>query len=225
MYASVKNIAEVDSTALKIYLRQKRSLALPGKSSTKIHSASANRMIQHPLNIANLEAMEAFRKMLVLKAYSPNTTRNYCNELHQLLRLLGERSINDLQKQHIMSYLLWMLEKRGCSETQVHTAINAIKFYFEHVLGKPKEYYDVPRPKKPLKLPSVLADEEVISIIRHVTNLKHRTILMAGYSAGLRVSEIVHLKIKDIDSKRMMIHIREAKGKKDRMVPLSKKLL
>ena len=92
-------------------------------------------------------------------------------------------------------------------------------------MKREKEFYDLPRPKKPFKLPDVLAEEEVISIIQKIKNLKHRTMIMAGYSAGLRVSEIVNLKVKDIDSKRMMIHIHAAKGKKDRLVPLSKKLL
>ena len=83
----------------------------------------------------------------------------------------------------------------------------------------------MPRPKKPWKLPAVLAEDEVLTLIKCITNIKHRTMVMAGYSAGLRVSEIVGLKPANIDSKRMMIHIQGAKGKKDRMVPLSKKLL
>lgn len=82
-----------------------------------------------------------------------------------------------------------------------------------------------PGPKKPVKLPVVLAEEEIISLIQKTPNLKHRALLMTSYSAGLRVSELVSLRIKDIDSKRMMILIQQGKGKKDRMVPLSKKLL
>src|SRR3954469_18896940 len=75
------------------------------------------------------------------------------------------------------------------------------------------------------KLPSILAQEEVVTLIQKIKNIKHRAMIMTGYSAGLRVSEIINLKVNDIDSKRMMIHIKAAKGKKDRMVPLSKKLL
>lgn len=120
---------------------------------------------------------------------------------------------------------MWLLEKQEYSEMHAHTALNAIKFYFEQVMNREKEFYDLPRPKRPVKLPSVLAEEEVITLIRKTQNLKHRSMMMAAYSAGLRVSEIVNLKINDIDSKRMMIHIKAAKGKKDRMVPLSQKLL
>ena len=92
-------------------------------------------------------------------------------------------------------------------------------------MNRKKEFYNLPRPKKSSTLPSVLAGEEVTMVIQKIANLKHRCMIMAGYSAGLRVSEIVNLKVNDIDSKRMMIHIHAAKGKKDRMVPLSKKLL
>ncbi len=215
--------AVLETGALKTYLQQRKALIPPKRETVK--QQTANMMLNHPLSVENLRAMTAYKNMLVLKAYSPNTIRNYCNEFHHLLRLLGNRNINDLQKPHIMSYLLWLIEKQGCSETQVHTAINAIKFYFEQVAGRKKEFYDLPRPKKPFKLPSVLAEEEVFDLIKNINNLKHRTMIMAGYAAGLRVSEIVNLKVNDIDSKRMMVHIHGAKGKKDRMVPLSKKLL
>jgi integrase/recombinase XerD len=191
----------------------------------KIAAGTANIALQYTLNEENLLALTAFRNMLLLKGYSANTIRNYCNEFHQLLRLLGTRDVNELSKEQVMSYLLWLLEKKGCSETKVHTTVNAIKFYFEQVMNRQKEFYDLPRSKKPFKLPAVLAAEEVMDLMLRVKNLKHRAILMAGYAGGLRVSEIVNLKIKDIDSKRMMIHIHGAKGKKDRMVPLSRKLL
>jgi site-specific recombinase XerD len=93
------------------------------------------------------------------------------------------------------------------------------------VEGRGKEFYDLPRPRKPLRLPTILAEEEIRDLLQRTSNLKHKTILMTAYSAGLRVSELVKLKIIDIDSKRMLIHIREAKGGKDRMVPLSWVLL
>lgn len=223
LVSATQGIATLNTEALRNYLSQRN--ALPVQPGKPLRSSTSKMIIAHPLNTVNTKALEAYKNMLVLKGYSSNTIRNYSNELHHLLRLLGNRNIDDLQKEHVMSYLLWMLEKRGCSETQVHTAVNAIKFYFEQVLKKEKAFYDLPRPKKPLKLPSVLAEEEVINIIKHVKNLKHRAILMTGYSAGLRVSEIVNLKTVDIDSKRMMMHLHGAKGKKDRMVPLSKKLL
>ncbi len=226
---ALQNEATIQKDALRVYLQQRKAIVAAQQKATaerkNIKSSTAKMMTLYPLSEENLGAFTAFKNMLTLKAYSVNTVRNYCNELHHLLRLLGKRSINDLKKQHIMSYLLWLIEKQGYSEMHVHTAINAIKFYFEQVLKREKEFYDLPRPKKPFKLPSVFAEEEVKLLIQKIENIKHRTMIMAGYSAGLRVSEIVNLKIHDIDSMRMMIHIRAAKGKKDRMVPLSRKLL
>ncbi|HLD52072.1 MAG TPA: site-specific integrase [Sediminibacterium sp.] len=213
----------LDTTILRQYLLQKK--ALVGPIEKPIRSVTANKIISHPLCIENILALEAMRNMLILKGYSNNTIRNYLFEFQSLLRLLKDNSINNLSKAHIQSYLLWLLKEKGCSETKVHSAVNAIKFYFEHVLGREKEFYDLPRPKKPFKLPSILAEEEVVEIIKNIQNIKHKTMIMAAYSAGLRVSEIVSLKIKNIDNKRMMIHIQGAKGKKDRMVPLSNVLL
>jgi integrase/recombinase XerD len=212
----------LDVAALRRYLSQRNIVKL---SPQPIVPAQFAMITANPLCAENLMALTAFKNMLLLKAYSPATIKNYMNEFHQLLRLLGNRSINSLGKEQVMSYLLWLLEKKGCSEMKVHTAVNAIKFYFEQVMGRVKEFYDLPRPKKPWKLPAVLAEEEVLDIIGEIKNIKHRAMIMAGYSAGLRVSEIVGLKLNNIDSKRMMIHIQSAKGKKDRMVPLSKKLL
>ena len=217
------SIAILDTAELKKYLEQRRT-TIP-VITEKLTSASAKIILQYPLEEENLKAFAAFKDLLILKGYSPNTIRNYCNEFHQLIRLLGRRNVADLTKPQILSYLLWLLEKQGYSETKVHTTVNAIKFYFEKLLGRGIEYYDLPRPKKPWKLPSVLAEEEVLEMIQRMTNLKHKSILMAGYAGGLRVSEIIGLKLVDIDSKRMMIHIHGAKGKKDRMVPLSKILL
>jgi len=214
---------ELDIALLKSYLQQRKVMLV--EHPQKINRLTMQMMIQHSLNQANLDALTAYKNLLTLKGYSLNTIKNYTNELHQLLRLLGDHSINELKKEHIMSYLLWLLEKKGCSETKVHMAVNAIKFYFEQVMGRGKEFYDLPRPKKPWKLPAILAEEEVVTMIKSIVNIKHRTMIMTGYSAGLRVSEIINLKISNIDSKRMMIHVQNGKGKKDRMVPLSKRLL
>lgn len=218
-----KDILAIDATLLKKYLEQRKSL--PTLEQRKISKQRALLLRQHPLNTQNLQAFKAFHALLQLKGYSPNTIRSYANEFHCLLRLLGAVPVSDLTKQHIQSYLLWLLKHKGYSETHVHMAVNAIKFYFEQVEKRGREFYDIPRPKKPLLLPEVLAEKEVVSLLNKVQNLKHKVLLMTAYSAGLRVSELVNLQLKDIDSARMIIYIRQGKGKKDRVVPLSKTLL
>jgi site-specific recombinase XerD len=219
----IDQVFTIDTSALRDYLEQ-RKIKVP-EPQHSIKAITAMQLIKFPLCKENLLAFEAMRNKLIVKGYSENTIRNYLYEFNVLLRLLKERSVNDLSKDHIQSYLLWLLKEQGCSETKVHTTVNALKFYFEQVMGRGKEFYDLPRPKKPFKLPSILAEEEVLKLIQGVKNLKHKTILMTAYAGGLRVSEIIHLKVKDIDSKRMMIHLHGAKGKKDRMVPLSMILL
>lgn len=164
-------------------------------------------------------------KTLQLKAYSQNTIALYKGEILYLMRLLQQKNIETLTQKQIKSYLLWLLQEKNYSEAKVHTAINALKFYFEQVLYQPKMFFEIPRPKKSFKLPTVHSQNEVKKIISSTANVKHCTMLMAGYAGGLRVSEIVNLKIKDIDSERMVIYIRDAKGKKDRQVSLSPILL
>jgi site-specific recombinase XerD len=227
-YESIKTllegIATLETGELKKYLEQRKSMQ-PLVKSEGLSKKRSDLLVQYPLCDANLLAFTSFQAMIHLKGYSPNTPRSYSNEFHFLLRLLGKVSVSDLTKAHVQSYLLWLIRKKRYSETHVHTAVSAIKFYFEHVEGRAREFYDLPRPRKPLQLPDILAEEEVVSLVGQIGNIKHRALIMMSYSAGLRVSELVGLKIRDVDSKRMMLHIREGKGKKDRMVPLSKKLL
>ena len=119
-----------------------------------------------------------------------------------------------------------MVEKRKVSSSFQNQVINAIKFYYEKVCGgKRLPYITIDRPFKEKVLPTVLSEEEVQRIINCVKNIKHKAILLTIYSAGLRISEVVNLKIADIDSKRKAIIIKGAKGKKDRNSILSDKLL
>ena len=103
--------------------------------------------------------------------------------------------------------------------------INAIKFYYEQVLGRDKMYFTNLRPKKPQKLPNVLSEAEVIRLINALDNIKHKCILMMIYSAGLRLSEVVHLRIEDIRKDQKVVYIKGGKGKKDRVSVLSDKAL
>ena len=103
--------------------------------------------------------------------------------------------------------------------------INSIKFYYERVLGGKRKIYLIERPRKENILPEVLSEEEVAAILKSISNLKHKALIMTIYSGGLRISELINLKVKDIDSDRMQIRIQQSKGKKDRYTLLSKKTL
>ena len=107
----------------------------------------------------------------------------------------------------------------------MNSHINAIKFYYEQVLNRDRMLFDLPRPRKPQQLPKVLGERELERLFRALPNLKHKAILLTAFSCGLRVSEVVRLKISDIDSDRMQVFIERSKGKKDRYVMLSPLLL
>ena len=113
-----------------------------------------------------------------------------------------------------------MVEEKDVSTSTLNIVINALKFYYGEVL-KREFVYDMKRPRKDKKLPVVLSQEEVYRIMSSVDNIKHKAILMLVYSSGLRVSEVVKLMVEDIDVERKLIHIKGAKGRKDRYTMLS----
>jgi integrase/recombinase XerD len=221
---ALKGKVTLDTSRLKQYLEQRKSVQHL-KSRERVSQKRAQILIQHPLSEENLKAFRQYTDLLQLKGYSPRTIEVYGNEFHLLLRLLKKTTVGSLTKEQVQAYMLWLLKRKRYSYTHLHTTINALKFYLEQVQGRAKEFYDLPRPQKPLKLPPVLGEEEVVRVIQKTANLKHRTLLLTAYSAGLRVSELVNLRVRDIDSGRMLIHIHEGKGGKDRMVQLSQVLL
>lgn len=124
-----------------------------------------------------------------------------------------------------MDFSTHLVVIRKVSSSYQNLAINAIKFYFEKVKGGPRKFYSIDRPQREKILPEVCSEEEIISILKHTENLKHRAILTTIYSAGLRISELINLKISHIDSNRMQIRVEQSKGKKDRYTLLSAKTL
>ena len=173
----------------------------------------------------NTEALKLYMQMLVIKAYSPNTIRTYRNEFSRFLVKLGMVSAHRLNAVHIKRYMEYCAKEEKLSENTLHSRLNAIKFYYEQVLEQDRILWDIPRAKRPFILPKVLSEAELKRMFAAVKNLKHKAILFTAYSAGLRVSEVVKLRIQDIDSERMQIFVERAKGKKDRMVNLSILLL
>ena len=174
----------------------------------------------------NMPALEKMRELLLLKAYSPNTIKTYCVEFSQLLYILKDISVDTLTPERLRSYLLYCVTTLKLSENIIHSRMNALKFYFEQVLHRDKIFFqDIPRPKKQLSLPKAFSKSDVAKLFTKVNNPKHLLMLKLCYGMGLRVSEIVNLKITDIDSKRMLVHIERAKGKQDRYVTLPSSIL
>ena len=149
----------------------------------------------------------------------------YCNYFEEFCRYFDGRNTKEISTAEINNYILELIESKKISVSQQNQRINAIKFYYEKVLGREKQYYKLYRPKKEHKLPKVLSKKEVKKIFEVTENLKHKCILMLLYSAGLRRSEVLNLTLENIDSQRMVIRINGAKGKKDRISLLSNDLL
>ncbi|WP_201304124.1 site-specific tyrosine recombinase/integron integrase [Maribacter litoralis] len=167
---------------------------------------------------------EEYLLKLELKRYANSTVKTYVNFFEMFINHYMDRDITTLNESDVRSYLQRLI-RRNVSNSYLNQTINAIKFYYETVLGMPNRFYDIERPRKEHKLPTVISKEEVIAMLNCTTNLKHKCILALLYSAGLRRSELINLKIKDIDSKRMLINIKCAKGNKDRVTLLSENVL
>lgn len=173
----------------------------------------------------NQPAFAKLQEQLQLKGYSENTMKVYSLAFAQLLYTIKDYPADQLSPEQLRSYLLYCKKKLKLSEAQIHSRINAIKFYYEQVLKQDHFLSDVPRPKEPSKLPKVLSTSDIKKLLNATTNLKHKLILKIAYGMGLRVSEIINLKITDIDSKRMQVLIERSKGKKDRYTNLPTSLL
>ncbi len=230
--------ASLDYSALKIYLEEKKikgskksSVHLPARVKTTavmvttgpIKKKSGN--TQKNIHAVNAHVLPAMEQYLILKAYSKSTIITYLGEMRQLLYAFKDIPADDLTAEHLKKYMVFCLKKLNLTENTLHSRINALKLYFEQVLHREKFFWDIPRPKKAMQLPRLLNETELTRLFNALSNKKHKAMLFTIYSAGLRVSELVDLKITDIDSKRMQILVRRAKGKKDRYVNLSPLLL
>jgi len=163
--------------------------------------------------------LESLRRELVSRKYSQRTIKAYLYYNEDILRF-AKKNPKSISNGDIRNYLFHQVEQRNASASTLNIAINASKFYYGEILKK-KFVYEIKRPKRDKKLPVVLSQNEVLRILSTVSNIKHKVILMLVYSAGLRVSEVVRLKVEDIDTNRKLIHVRGAKGRKDRYTILS----
>lgn len=237
--SATEGLATIDHSALSQYLQAKKAGVhkkllppVPQKKAVPVLPA-AKRAVSPAavinkgsrISTVNATVLPRMQQHLKLQAYSSSTLRTYLGEMKQLLNLLQDIPADDLETAHIKRYLLYCHEKLRLTENTLHSRMNALKYYYEQVLGREQIFWEIPRPKKPIKLPKVISEEKIIDGLLAVENIKHRTLLLLAYSAGLRVSEVVSLQVTDIDSDRMQVRINRAKGKKDRVVTLSQGLL
>lgn len=159
---------------------------------------------------------EVLTQEMRLRGYSPKTLKAYKSCIRSFASYFSPKHPKQLSSEEVRSYLLHLLvdEKRPASS--VNQVFNALKFLYKELYHLPFSPSKLPRPQKARTLPDVLSEEEILRILQATQNLKHRTMLMLTYASGLRVSEVVALRIEDLDVERKLIHIRGAKGSKDR---------
>ena len=171
--------------------------------------------------------MGALREKMIrdlkIRGRSINTQRAYLTAIDGFIKFYN-KSPQQLNIEHIHKYQLHLLERRKLNPSTVNLHISAIRFFYLVTLNRNWNPYLIPNVKKARKLPVILSQDEVVEIINATTNIKHRAILMTIYSAGLRVSEVTHIKSSDIDSKRRLIRV-IGKGNKERSAILSETLL
>ena len=163
-------------------------------------------------------------KEMTLRRFSPKTQKSYLSSVTGLARYF-KLSPEKINKQMIEEYMLHVMQERKLKWGSCNTILVGLRFFYTKMLGLDSLFINIPINKKGSVLPEVLSTDEVESLFAVVTNQKHKTLLMSAYAGGLRVSELVNLKVADIDSKRMMIRVQQGKGRKDRYTILSKRLL
>ncbi|GCD76926.1 integrase [Thermaurantimonas aggregans] len=168
--------------------------------------------------------LKNYIRQLQLKAYSANTIRVYVGEFVRFLIIIKSHPAASFTAERIKDYLLYVLKKRKLSESSLNSVVNALKFYYEQVLGQKKMFIEIPRPKSKKSLPKVLSKKEIKLLFSAVENPKHRLMLEMCYGMGLRVSEIIGIKLHHINSADSRVLIEHAKGKKDRYVPLPERV-
>ncbi len=161
---------------------------------------------------------------LKVRNRSARTIQSYIVQVANFARHFG-KSPELLGPEEIRQYQVYLVEQRHVSWSYFNQAVCALRFFYRHTLGRDWVVAHIPFPRQPRKLPVVLSQAEVIRLFDAIRSLKLRAMLMTAYAAGLRLSEVTHLQVSDIDSERMVIRVRQGKGQKDRYVMLSPKLL
>jgi len=161
---------------------------------------------------------------LQIRHYSPTTTRIYLRSIREFARYF-RKPPNQLGAEHIRQYQLFLMKEKQVSLSTYIQMVCALRFLYTHTLDRKVAIERIPFPRRARKLPLILSRDEVKALLEAPRTLRHRALLATLYGAGLRVSEVTHLKVADIDAHRSVLWVRQGKGRKDRQTLLSAKLL
>jgi integrase/recombinase XerD len=224
IFKSVGHLAYIDYTGVKT------SEPEPGvKNSDKVAHKNFSRHLPLKQSAAlapdKEQKIAEFRNWLKSRRYSENTVKTYCEALRTFLRFFDGKPIAAIDNNDVIIFNNQYILQNKLSSSFQNQVVNAIKLFFRTIELRSMTVESVHRPKTEKLLPNVLSKEEIRLILSVQKNIKHRAMLSLVYSCGLRRSELLNLKLNDIDSKRGLVIIRKGKGKKDRIAPLSLKVL
>ncbi len=168
-----------------------------------------------------IEIPESYLNLLIRKRYSENTIKSYGSLFREFLKYYNSKKPEEITEGDIRKYQDYLVKAKKVSISTQNQAINAIKFYYEKILGRDKGDFYIERPIKAKKLPEIISEVELMKMLKATDNIKHKTVIIMLYSSGVRRSELINLRIKDVDFDKKIIFVRTGKGKKDRTTILA----
>lgn len=209
----------------KAYLDTTTIFSNEEKTKKEVELVSEKVTLETTLTNQHIEKLTQFKDWLNSRRYSPNTIKTYTEALRTFLRFYNNKPLNEINNQDLIKFNNEYILKNGYSSSFQNQVVNAIKLFFKKIENTQLEIELIHRPKRQKQLPNVLSKEEIKAILEASTNLKHKAMLSLIYACGLRRSELLNLKPADVDSKRKLLIIRQSKGKKDRITPISEKII
>lgn len=216
LFQVFKGIAYIDTSTL--FTRTTNKTKKPTELKTE-------KSILPLLNIEATEKVIRFKVWLSSRRYAANTIKTYVEALTAFLRYYNHKKIEEITNEDVINFNTNYILKNGYSASYQNQIVNAIKLFYIKIEHKILDLDLIHRPKRERKLPNVLSKEEIKAILDAPTNVKHKAMLSLIYACGLRRSELLNLTPNDVDSKRKLLIIRQSKGKKDRITPISEKLI
>lgn len=200
-------------------------IEMPPILQRKDNGSVAENFILGDLDKDDLADINNFKTWLIHRRYSESTIRSYVKSISTFLRFTKPKSSGEINNQDMVRFVSQYMIPRKLSSSYQNQAVNAARLFFKTIQGSKVITEQIQRPRKEHKIPNVLSKEEVILILKMAENQKHRTMLSLLYACGLRRNELLSLKLVDVDSKRHLLKILNSKGKKDRVVPISDKII
>lgn len=221
LFMLIKNTHYLDYSELKVNIVLEKSSLIQDQNPKIIKPI----LVIQELSAEVVKKIGEFKYWLKSKRYAASTISTYIDSLQTFLRYFENKQINEISNDDLIVFNNEYILANHFSASYQNQIVNSVKLFFRTIENKKLLPELIHRPKRPKLLPNVLSKEEVKLILQALSNIKHKAMLSLIYSCGLRRGELLHLKLTDIDSKRGLVIIRQSKGRKDRVAPLSDKIL